>query len=164
MWQYFLQGRAWATGGHYYPILQTRKLGWGGKWPRTISDPDREVRTAEGACPQASGSFPRIYLSSRVWPPLQPILPHRLRVRPRGGRGHGQCWDWWGNLRPEPKDTPLLGQADKGPVPIIPSAAGRGESSIRHGHKNFSDLIKISLQLLKRHDSGLDQWRKYDHH
>lgn len=54
MWQYFLQGRAWATGGHYYPILQMRKLGWGGKWPRTISDPDREVRTGEGACPQAS--------------------------------------------------------------------------------------------------------------
>lgn len=108
MWQHFLQGGAGATGGHYCPILQMRN-----QVGREVAQNHLRSRLGSGYgeedCRQTPGSFPRIHLPSHVWPLLQPILPHGLRVRPRWGRGHGQCWDRWGNLRPGPKDTLLLG-------------------------------------------------------
>lgn len=46
----------------------------------------------EGSVPTHLGLSPESLPPSCIQLPPQPILPHGLRVRPSGGRGHSQPW------------------------------------------------------------------------
>lgn len=104
MWQHFLQGRAWATGGHYCPILQMRnqvgrevaqnhlrsRLG-SGYWGRGLSpntrlfpkDPPAQPCLAPTPANPASWAESQTSLGQRTWSMLGSVGESQA-----GAQGH----------------------------------------------------------------------------
>lgn len=123
----------------------------------------------EGSVPTHLGLSPESPPPSCIQLPPQPILPHGLRVRPSGGRGHSQPWGGGahcGRRTGVAKSmTPLhLKSGRQGSNSHHPLCSRQRGALCQARSQNFSDLIKISLSYSNAIDSRLDQWRKYDHH